>query len=95
MLNWNPSQILLCRIFIDLLVDDGYFFTGSKYLVYISSIRIMNNCGRAVRTAIGVVLVYSEHIAACIHGLYNTVPVLGTGRCVQQDSSNQKYASTQ
>jgi hypothetical protein len=30
-------------IFIDLLVDDGYFLMGSKYLENISSIRIMNN----------------------------------------------------
>jgi hypothetical protein len=44
MLNQNQVQIMYCsRMFIDLLIDDGYFLTGSKYLEYISSIRIIHN----------------------------------------------------
>ncbi len=33
-------------------------------------------CGLVVRTAVETVLVYSEYMAACIQGLYNTVRVL-------------------
>jgi hypothetical protein len=44
MLNRNKAQILYCSMmFIDLLVDGGYFIMGYKYLEYISSIRIMHN----------------------------------------------------
>jgi hypothetical protein len=45
MLNQSQAQILCCRMFTDLLDDVvmGYWWTGSKYLEYISSIRIMHN----------------------------------------------------
>ncbi len=45
MLNLNQPQILYCGIFIDLLDDvvTGYWWAGSKYLEYISSIRIVSD----------------------------------------------------
>ncbi len=40
----DSVQILYCSmIFIYLLVDDGYFLAGSKYMEYISNIRITHN----------------------------------------------------
>ncbi len=53
------------------------------------------HCGQAISgTAARTALVYSEHIAVYIQGLYNTVQVLSECGCIWQDSSNQKYAFT-
>jgi hypothetical protein len=44
LLNWNQVQIVYCKIFIGLLDDvvTGYWWTGLKYLEYLSSIRIIH-----------------------------------------------------
>jgi hypothetical protein len=46
----SGANLYCSMMFIDLLVDDGYFLTGSKFLEYISTIRIIHNYTRNKQT---------------------------------------------